>query len=181
MGSRKSKPPVSQTSWGRFRQEVRRLGRVICRWILPYIEEAVPNIQERKTSARSPRASSAKDRLGRVGERAAVRYLKRKGYRVLSRNERFARGELDIVALDGETLVFVEVKTRRSGQDGGPVGAVTPAKQRTILALSDAYVARHRLHDRARRFDIVALVWPDGGKPTMEHLVDAFDGNTSCR
>lgn len=115
--------------------------------------------------------------FGDRGERAASRYLRRKGMRVLCRSYRTPRGEIDLVARDGDTLVFVEVKTRRRGQ---PAEAVTLDKQRRITRASLQFLKWHGLLDAARpvpsRFDIVAIVWPDGlGRPTIEHFPDAFD------
>jgi putative endonuclease len=115
--------------------------------------------------------------FGDRGERAASRFLRRKGMRILCRSYRTPRGEIDLVARDGDTLVFVEVKTRRRGQ---PAEAVTLDKQRRITRASLQFLKWHGLLDAARpvpcRFDIVAIVWPDGlGRPTVEHFPDAFD------
>ena len=97
--------------------------------------------------------------------------------RILLRGYRTSRGEIDLIARDGNTLVFVEVKTRRRGE---PAEAVTPEKQRRITAASLHFLKRHGLLDGPRdvpcRFDIVAVVWPDGlGRPDIEHHPDAFD------
>lgn len=83
--------------------------------------------------------------LGDRGERAAVRYLKRQGYRVLARQSRSRIGELDIVAMDGSTIVFVEVKTRSSHAAGHPVEAVTPTKQKQLTRAALQWLRSRRL------------------------------------
>jgi putative endonuclease len=77
-----------------------------------------------------------KKTLGKRGENAAARYLRRRGYKILARGDRFGPGELDIVALDGETIVFVEVKTRESTVAGHPADAVDNVKQRRLTRLA---------------------------------------------
>jgi putative endonuclease len=113
--------------------------------------------------------------LGRRGERAAARYLKRRGYKILARGDRLAPGELDLVALDRDTVVFVEVKTRRSADDGHPAEAVTPAKQRQLTRLAVTFLKRHGLLEHRARFDVIAVTWPEGRRPKIEHFPNAFD------
>jgi putative endonuclease len=111
--------------------------------------------------------------LGDRGERAAARYLRRKGLRVITRGYRGPSGEIDLVAREGDRLVFVEVKTRRRGQ---PAEAVNPAKQRKLTLTALDFLKRFDLLDVPFRFDIVAIVWPDDrGRPQIEHLVNAFE------
>ena len=83
--------------------------------------------------------------LGRRGERAAEPLLRRKGYKIVARGERGPLGELDLVAVDGRTVVFVEVKTRRSHDAGHPAEAVGPEKQQRLTRLALAYLKRHDL------------------------------------
>ena len=110
---------------------------------------------------------------GDRGEREAVRYLKRKKYRVLMRGYRTAHGEIDIIARDGDVLVFVEVKLRRHGE---PAEAVTPEKQRRLTLAALHFMKRYNLLEQRARFDVVAIVWPDDrGEPTIEHIMNAFD------
>ena len=113
--------------------------------------------------------------LGERGERAAARYLKRRGYKILARGNRLAPGELDLVALDRDTVVFVEVKTRRSTDAGHPDEAVGPAKQRRLTRLAVTFLKRHGLLERPARFDVLAVTWPEGQRPTIEHFQNAFD------
>ena len=84
-------------------------------------------------------------RLGRSGEEAAVRYLEKRRYTIVERGFRMLRGEIDIIARDGPTIVFVEVKTRRGLGFGPPAASVTPAKQRQIRRIAQAYLARRGL------------------------------------
>jgi len=114
--------------------------------------------------------------LGPRGERAAARYLRRQGYKIVARGERSPLGEIDLVAVDGRTVVFVEVKTRESQDGGHPADAVTPDKQRRLTRLALAYLKRHRLLENPARFDVVAITWPAGARqPTIEHLRAAFE------
>jgi putative endonuclease len=83
--------------------------------------------------------------LGRRGERAAEKYLRRCGYRIVERNFRAAGAEIDIVAMDGETLVFVEVKTRRSRDAGAPEEAVDERKQKQIRRAAEIFATRYRV------------------------------------
>jgi putative endonuclease len=111
--------------------------------------------------------------LGRRGERDAERYLKRCGYRILERNFRAAGAEIDLVAAESDTLVFVEVKARRGIATGTPQEAVDERKQRHIRRAAEIYVARNRAHDYPIRFDVVAIRM-DGGEAKFELLKDAF-------
>ncbi len=113
--------------------------------------------------------------LGQRGEALAARYLRRRGFRIVGRGVRTGLGELDLVAVDGRTVVFVEVKTRQSDQQGHPAEAVDLSKQRRLTLLATAYLKRHRLLNHAARFDIVAITWPDGHPPQVEHIRNAFD------
>jgi putative endonuclease len=116
-----------------------------------------------------------KQSLGKRGERAAARYLKRRGYKILARGDRLAPGELDLVALDRKTIVFVEVKTRRSAEAGHPAEAVSPAKQRRLTRLGVTFLKRYGLLEHSARFDVVAVTWPEAERPKIEHFENAFD------
>jgi putative endonuclease len=114
--------------------------------------------------------------LGQRGENEAARFLKRLGYKILARGRRLASGELDLVALDGRTIVFVEVKTRTSQDVGHPAEAVDAIKQRKLTRLAVTFMKRHGLLEYPARFDVVAITWPAGrGVPLIEHFTDAFD------
>jgi len=114
--------------------------------------------------------------LGRRGENAAARYLRRLGYIIVARSQRDAIGEIDVVAVDRRTVVFVEVKTRASHDTGHPAEAVDEDKQRRLTRLALSYLKRHDLLECKSRFDVVAVTWPDGDKrPMIEHYKDAFE------
>lgn len=111
--------------------------------------------------------------LGAAGENAAVRALEREGYVILARGYRTRAGELDIVARDGACLVFVEVKTRADLACGHPAEAVTPRKQRKLIAMALDYLVRNDVREGSCRFDVVAVVLADSGE-RVEIIRDAF-------
>jgi putative endonuclease len=113
--------------------------------------------------------------LGDRGERAAARYLKRQGYRILARQSRSRIGEIDLVALDGQTIVFVEVKTRASQDAGHPAEAVTAAKRKQLTRTALAWLKRRNLLHCSCRFDVVAITWEQGQTPVIEHFTNAFE------
>jgi putative endonuclease len=112
---------------------------------------------------------------GQWGEGLAAALLRLKGYRIEARNWRCALGEIDIVARDRDTLVFVEVKARSGGSAGPPEDAVDARKQRRLVQLAQAYLA-HRGGEVACRFDVVAISG-DRRLPRVRHLRDAFRGD----
>jgi putative endonuclease len=117
-----------------------------------------------------------KKTLGQRGEVAAARYLRRHGYKILARSDHFGPGELDLVALDRKTIVFVEVKTRQSQQAGHPSDAVDEIKQRRLTRLAVSFLKRHQLLECPARFDVIAITWPaDKWFPTIEHIKNAFE------
>jgi len=112
--------------------------------------------------------------LGARGEDLAVRYLKKKGYKVIERNYRCQWGEIDLVARQGDTLVFVEIKARTSSDFGLPQDAVDRFKQEKLVQVARAYMAEHRLQETIpARFDVVAVQLTPSG-PEMELIKDAF-------
>jgi len=116
--------------------------------------------------------------LDLAGERAAARFLRRRGYRIVAQRDRSALGEIDLVAIDGKTVVFVEVKTREGQEAGHPSEAVDNAKRRRLARLGLAYLKRHHLLGYPARFDVVAVTWPHGRRrPTIEHFQNAFDAS----
>jgi putative endonuclease len=117
--------------------------------------------------------SLERQELGRRGETLACQELERLGYAVLSRRYRTRAGEIDIIASDAGTVVFVEVKTRLDLSFGDPVEAVTVEKQRRVVAMANDYVSRHDLDYTPCRFDVVtvdAFVHP----PRITVYKDAF-------
>ena len=112
--------------------------------------------------------------LGARGESVAARYLRRRGYAIVRRNYRGAHGEVDLVALDGDVLVFIEVKTRAQDRFGEPLDAIDGDKQRRIARVAEDFVHEHRLSDRAVRFDVVG-VRRRGWRWEVELVRDAFE------
>jgi len=114
--------------------------------------------------------------LDRRGERAAERHVRKLGYKIVARRDRGRLGELDLVAVDDRTIVFIEVKTRRSHDAGRPDEAVGSEKQRRLTRLALAYLKRHDLLEHPARFDVLSVTWPDGVKrPTIAHFKNAFE------
>lgn len=112
--------------------------------------------------------------LGQEGESIAVGFLKKNGYTILEQNYHNKLGEIDIVAKDRDTLVFVEVKTRRSDQYGHPKWAVTPRKQRKISMVALYYLKENRQRNRKARFDVVTVL--DRQKPPVVEIIkNAFE------
>ncbi|BFU93825.1 MAG: conserved protein of unknown function [Nitrospira sp.] len=113
--------------------------------------------------------------FGQEGEAAAEALLIRKGYRIIARNLRSSAGELDLVAEDGPTLVFVEVKARRTEEFGGAVYAVHERKQQKLIRLAAQFLARHHWSRRSCRFDVVLLQETGAGPARIEHICNAFE------
>ncbi len=111
---------------------------------------------------------------GKLGEDVAARHLARGGYEILARNWRCSLGELDIVARDGDTLVFVEVRTLRSTRFGAPEESVDFTKRQKLSRLAACYLNRYGLHHLPARFDVAAVTLHPAG-PTVELIRDAFD------
>ncbi len=115
--------------------------------------------------------------LGPAGERAAARFLQRLGYRILARSHRQRLGEIDLIALDGDCIVFVEVKTWTSNMDGDPSLAVDRRKQEKLSRAALVYLKAHGLLEHRARFDVVSIVWPESknAQPTIRHFQSAFE------
>ncbi len=123
--------------------------------------------------------------FGLRGERLAERFLRRLGYTIVDRRTRGGLGEIDLVAVDQRTIVFVEVKSRRSHHRGHPAEAVDPRKQRRLTRLALSWLKRHDLLNARARFDVVAVTWPKTERsPTIKHIRNAFeaagDGQMFC-
>lgn len=113
-----------------------------------------------------------KEELGQWGENEALHFLQGKGFQLIDRNIRFKKWEVDLVLLDGDELVIVEVKARCTAQIGEPWRAVTKAKQRQIIKVTDRYVQDNQI-DRNVRFDIISIVH-NQFQTSIEHIADAF-------
>ncbi|EAQ77531.1 YraN family protein [Blastopirellula marina] len=114
--------------------------------------------------------------LGARGEAAAARFLRQLGYVIIARSDRSKLGEIDIIAVDGRTVVFVEVKTRSSSDAAHPSEAVDTHKQAKLTRLAISYLRRHNLLECKARFDVIAITWPAAAQtPTIEHFLNAFE------
>lgn len=119
-------------------------------------------------------ADAEPPRPGDVWEDLAVRYLEGKGYSILARNVRTRRSDLDIVASDGGTLLFVEVKARKTKDFGGPGEFITRQKQDRLVSCAKEFLVRKGWSSRACRFDAV-LIYTGVTPPEIEHIENAFE------
>ena len=113
---------------------------------------------------------TARTALGNWGEDLAARHLEGLGLTILDRKWRCRDGEIDVVALDGESLVVCEVKTRSTEAYGSPLAAVTPMKVRRLRRLALAWLDCHDTRVSDIRFDVIGIVVSSGGRPELEHL-----------
>jgi putative endonuclease len=119
---------------------------------------------------------SARDPLGDKGENVAARYVRSTlGYKILTRNFRIEGGEVDIVARDGKTLVFIEVKTR-AYDDPTPEEQVNEFKTHQVTKAAKVFLSRYGFPQPPARFDVIAIVWPTGREPMIRHTPNAFEG-----
>lgn len=114
------------------------------------------------------------ERSGRRGEAIAADWLEGRGLRVVARNWRAGRAEIDLVAREGKTVIFVEVKTRRLGPGGRPAEAVDGRKRRNVVRAAGAWIAAHPRTGGEFRFDVVEVTLAAGGPPLVDHIPDAF-------
>src|SRR5438067_6434088 len=119
------------------------------------------------------RSTPTPDPLAERGENVAAKFLRNLGYKILERNYRTNVGEIDIIARDGKTLVFVEVKTR-AYDDPTPEEQVNTAKMHQNTKAAKYYLGRYEGSEPPARFDVVAVVWPQQGRPQVRHTTDAF-------
>lgn len=117
--------------------------------------------------------ASAQAPLGQRGENLAAKHLRTIGYKILSRNYRCPLGEIDIIARDGKTIVFVEVKTRTEDEPT-PEDQVNARKQHQLTKAAKYYLGRFASLPAAR-FDVVAIVWPENTPPIIRHIPHAFE------
>ncbi|CAN2039027.1 putative endonuclease [Candidatus Magnetomoraceae bacterium gMMP-15] len=115
-----------------------------------------------------------RQRFGQQGEDIAVSLLEKKGYKILERNYRTRLGEIDIIAMDGDTIAFVEVKIRRTKEFGKPKYAVTYKKQRKISITALSYLKENKKMNQRARFDVVSI-FTSFGEPEIEIIKNAFE------
>jgi putative endonuclease len=117
--------------------------------------------------------SAARQALGEVGERIAERWVARRGWRIVSRRFRSGHRDIDLVAEDEGTIVFIEVKARRGATFGGPVAAVNWRKQRELARSAKVWIDRHGRPTEAYRFDVIGVLM-DGQLVRVRHVPNAF-------
>ena len=117
---------------------------------------------------------SKDQQFGKESESTAVRHLKKKGYKIIEQNYRTKLGEIDIIAKENNTIVFVEVKSRKSVSFGNPKYAVTPKKMRKISMVALYFLKVTNQSDSKARFDVVSIS-PGGKDPEIEIIKNAFD------
>lgn len=110
---------------------------------------------------------------GKSGEKIAEKFLKEKGFRLIERNYRYGRGEIDLIFQDNAVLVFVEVKSRQTDTYGEPEDSITPRKRKQIRKIAEAYLWEKNIKDTECRFDVIAIKW-DGGKEILNYIHNAF-------
>jgi putative endonuclease len=113
--------------------------------------------------------------LGKLGEETAVKFLKGKGYIIKELNYEFLKGEIDIIAVDGNETVFIEVKSRQNLEMGDPVYGVTPAKVKQLKKIAGFYLYEKDINEIECRFDVVTVLFSDNEDPVIEHYINAFD------
>lgn len=112
--------------------------------------------------------------LGKLGERFALNYLKRKRYKIIKKGFRLFKGDIDVIAYDKNTLVFIEVKTRRGNQFGFPEESVNLSKQKQVRKIARGFITLNKLENRECRFDILALDYNENKGFKVIHFKDAF-------
>ena len=117
---------------------------------------------------------SSRSRLGRSAEIAAAAELGKRGYRIVASNYRCRSGEIDLIAREGDCLVFVEVRCKRTNDYGSPAESITSAKVRKLITTAEHYIEEQALEDSICRFDVVEVVAVDGRLIVKEVLRDAF-------
>ena len=128
--------------------------------------------------------------IGLQGEHEAARYLRQRGYIIITRRERILNGDIDIVALDKRTVVFVEVRSKTTTERGHPAETIDARKKQRICSLANAYIKQHRLEDYSFRLDVVTVLftrppsiqnrWLFGrssNTPIIEHFQNAFESD----
>lgn len=113
-------------------------------------------------------------RTGQFYEDLAAEYLIQKGYTIRGRNVRAGAKEIDLIAEDGETLAFVEIRARRSGSFISPAATIDANKRRHLVEAAETWLRKEALTDQPCRFDVISIVHPPGEKPILEHFEGAF-------
>jgi putative endonuclease len=119
-------------------------------------------------------AKKNKRKTGSEGEEIACEFISKLGYKIVERNYQFGHGEIDIIAKDGDTLVFIEVKYRKNLEYGPPELAITKGKQNLVKRTATAYLWEKKIKDELSRIDVIAILKLPGQKPKINHIINAF-------
>lgn len=115
-----------------------------------------------------------KQHTGNKGEDYACELLIEKNFTIIERNYHYGHGEIDIITMDGDVLVFVEVKTRKNLEFGDPIQGVTRSKQKQIRKIAEGYLMENKISDVDCRFDVVGILLRGNEAPKMNHIENAF-------
>jgi putative endonuclease len=110
---------------------------------------------------------------GKIGEDIAVKFLSRKGYKILKRNYRYGHGEIDIIAMDKDVLIFVEVRMKLSDKFGSPEDSVTIKKREQLKKIASAFIQMNEVNFSECRFDVIGITFKDG-EFNINHIENAF-------
>jgi len=113
-------------------------------------------------------------KTGSIGEEIACEFFSKLGYEIIERNYQYGHGEIDIIAMDREILVFIEVKYRKNLEYGPPETAITKGKQKLIRRTAEAYLYENDIKDQECRIDVAAILHLSGTKPEISHFINAF-------
>jgi putative endonuclease len=130
--------------------------------------------QDRRVDSR---AVDGRGEIGRRGEAVAEEFLRALRYTIVARNYRCRAGEIDLVALDGPVVVFVEVRSRRGTRTGTPLESVDGRKRAQVARVAEQFVAARRWYDRDARFDVIGVRF-DTDPPAVEHVRGAFEARS---
>ena len=172
---------IKYPAHGRGILSMRRLLRAILQPALRTLQIRSRRRQTRRRSDRLPHPPSqphaARQALGRRSEQLARRVLMRQGYTIHATNVRFPVGEIDIVARDGQTLCFIEVRSASSEVWGGPLATIDAGKRRRLIRAAQWYLSRHPAVLPEIRFDVLAIQWQGAGEPDVELIRGALDAS----
>jgi len=156
---------MARGQWAELARGFAALGRLIARRSTSIWRR----FRVRRSTAVDPRHE-----LGIEGEDRTIEFLREKKYKIIERNYSTDEGELDVIARDDQTIVFVEVKTRRAQIDHDPLEAVDQEKQKRIVRIAQSFLRSRGWYRRPYRFDVITIVWPENGEPIIRHYIQAF-------
>jgi len=115
-----------------------------------------------------------KRKTGREGEELACKFISELGYQILERNYQYGHGEIDIIAKDGDTIVFIEVKYRKSLEYGNPEDSITKNKKHQIRKTAEAYIYEKNINEQTCRIDVISILHLPNQEPIINHYINAI-------